>query len=87
MTRRCRFGVLTVMLCTLLGPAASAVARPSQQEPPPPPPVVHPDLSVTHPSANVDPKINVVPTRTHAHFPTPVIHPPIKKGDTAIVPK
>jgi hypothetical protein len=42
--------------------------------------------AVIHPPAHIDPAIRVPPPSTQ-HFPTPVIKPQAKQGDTVVVPK
>jgi hypothetical protein len=41
---------------------------------------------VVHPSPGIDPGMKMAP-RKDVHLPTPVIHPPVRKGDTVVVPK
>jgi hypothetical protein len=61
------------------GISSNAKAQPATPSP-------HPTDKVIHPPANVDPGMAVAPRRT-VRMPTPVIHPPLRKGDTVVVPR
>ncbi len=52
----------------------------------PTPPVTPPAGGVVHPPASIDPGIKVAPRNT-VRLPTPVVHPPVRRGDTVVVPR
>lgn len=70
-------GPLVLTLSVLAG---TAEAQPAAA------PISPPQSGVVRPGANVDPGIKVAPRR-QAKLPTPVVHPPVRKGDTVVVPK